>query len=119
MSAQLEWKYTEFVRSRKKDPDDIGPFDQTQKDLLHMTLGIAGEAGELVDAVKKHVIYDKDLDLGNVIEELGDLEFYLEGFRDALGLSRDCIVSYNMEKLAERYLVSYSNKEAIERKDKK
>ena len=83
-----------------------------------MTLGIAGEAGELVDAVKKHVIYDKDLDLGNVIEELGDLEFYLEGFRDALGLVRSHIVSYNMEKLTKRYPEKYSNKDAIERKDK-
>jgi NTP pyrophosphatase (non-canonical NTP hydrolase) len=84
-----------------------------------MILGIAGEAGELVDAVKKHVIYDKDLDLDNVIEELGDLEFYLEGFRDALGLDRSHIISYNMEKLTERYPISYSNKDAIERKDKK
>ena len=118
MSAQLDWKYSEFVRSRKKDPDDIGPFEQTQKDLMHMTLGIAGEAGELVDAVKKYVIYDKDLDLQNVIEELGDLEFYLEGFRDALGLVRSHIVSYNMEKLTKRYPEKYSNKDAIERKDK-
>jgi NTP pyrophosphatase (non-canonical NTP hydrolase) len=119
MSIDLDWKYAEFVRSRKKDPDAIGPFDQTQNDLLHMILGIAGEAGELVDAVKKHVIYDKDLDLDNVIEELGDLEFYLEGFRDALGLERQFIVKYNMIKLTERYPVGYSNKDAIERKDKK
>ena len=49
-----------------------------------MVVGVSGEAGELLDAVKKAVIYRKPLDLENVIEELGDLEFYMEGLRQGL-----------------------------------
>jgi len=49
--------------------------------LLHMSIGVSGEAGELIDAIKKYVIYRKPLDRENVIEELGDLEFYMEGLR--------------------------------------
>src|SRR5574343_533576 len=39
--------------------------------LLHAAVGISGEAGELLDAVKKTWIYNKSLDVQNVIEELG------------------------------------------------
>ena len=40
--------------------------------LLHMAVGISGEAGELLDAIKKNAIYGRALDVNNVIEELGD-----------------------------------------------
>lgn len=87
--------------------------------LLHMAVGISGESGELLDAVKKAAIYNKPLDLVNVIEELGDLEFYLEGFRQGLGLSRDDILAQNISKLSTRYNSGeYSNQQAIDRADK-
>ena len=44
---------------------------------LHAAVGICGEAGELIDAVKKNWIYGADLDLENVLEECGDLLFYV------------------------------------------
>ena len=46
---------------------------------LHMKLGSAGEAGELLDALKKNLIYGKELDTANVVEELGDSLFYAVG----------------------------------------
>ena len=87
--------------------------------LIHMAVGIAGEAGELLDAVKKHVFYDKPLDVPNVIEELGDIEFYLEGLRAALSIDRDRTLVENMAKLGKRYPnYEYTNQRAIERADK-
>lgn len=86
--------------------------------LWHMVTGISGEAGELLDAVKKHVIYRKELDLANVVEELGDLEFYMEGVRQELGLSREYILGENYAKLNKRYGSLYSDKAAQERADK-
>lgn len=86
--------------------------------LIHMILGISGEAGELVDAVKKHTIYGRELDVQNVIEELGDLEFYMEGLRQELGLSREDILDANIKKLQKRYADGYSDKAAHERADK-
>lgn len=44
--------------------------------LMHAFVGIAGESGELLDAVKKQWIYNRPLDRVNVLEELGDLTFY-------------------------------------------
>ena len=87
--------------------------------LLHMAVGVSGEAGELLDAVKKNAIYRKVLDVGNVIEELGDLEFYMEGLRSALGITRDQCLVANVKKLSKRYEgLKYTNNAAIERRDK-
>jgi NTP pyrophosphatase (non-canonical NTP hydrolase) len=87
--------------------------------LTHMVLGVAGEAGELVDAIKKHTMYNKDLDFNNVIEELGDLEFYLEGIRLPLGISRKEVLEANTKKLAKRYAdMGYSDAQAQARADK-
>lgn len=87
--------------------------------LLHMAVGIAGEAGELLDAIKKATIYNKDLDIDNVIEELGDLEFYMQGLRQHLQIHRDDTLEANMRKLGKRYHSgSYSDSQAQQRADK-
>ena len=86
--------------------------------LLHMAIGVSGEAGELIDAIKKYVIYRKPLDRENVIEELGDLEFYMEGLRQSLNISREETLEANIQKLGKRYQDGYSDKAAQERADK-
>jgi NTP pyrophosphatase (non-canonical NTP hydrolase) len=93
--------------------------DTREAMLLHAALGIAGEAGELVDAIKKHVIYGKPLDLGNVVEELGDLRFYMEALCNVLDVSDAEVIQGNMNKLAQRYKsLTYSDTAAIHRADK-
>jgi len=87
--------------------------------LVHMVLGISGEAGELLDAVKKSVIYNKPLDIENIIEELGDIEFYLEGLRQELCLTREQIIQGNIDKLSVRYDgLKYTDSAAQTRADK-
>lgn len=86
---------------------------------LHMAVGVSGEAGELIDAIKKYVIYDKALDRENVVEEIGDIEFYLEGLRASLGITREETITHNMQKLGKRYSGgTYSDKDAHNRADK-
>ena len=87
--------------------------------LNHMVIGLAGEVGELVDAIKRKTIYRKPLDVANVIEELGDIEFYLEGVRNSLCITRQETLDANIAKLEARYNSgSYSDKQAQERADK-
>jgi NTP pyrophosphatase (non-canonical NTP hydrolase) len=86
---------------------------------LHMAVGIAGEAGELLDAVKKAAIYRKPIDRANVVEELGDLEFYMEGLRQGLGITREEVLAGNISKLSKRYAtLTYSDSAAQQRADK-
>jgi NTP pyrophosphatase (non-canonical NTP hydrolase) len=85
----------------------------------HMASCVPGEAGELFDAVKRWVIYEKPLDRANVVEELGDLEFYMQGLRSRLGITREETLQSNVDKLAKRYKAgAFSNQAAQERADK-
>ncbi len=87
--------------------------------LVHMTIGISGEAGELLDAIKKAAVYRKPLDRANVIEELGDIEFYMEGLRQGLGITREETLQANIAKLSKRYgQFEYSDQAAQNRADK-
>ncbi len=96
--------------------DEMTAFDAH---LMHMAIGVSGEAGELLDAIKKRVIYRKSLDRLNVIEELGDLEFYLEGLRQSLQITREETIEHNLVKLQKRYSgVKYSDAAAQARADK-
>lgn len=112
--------YSDFVKRLLKRGSDIQQTITPEKlNLTHLALGVAGEAGELVDAIKKYTIYNKELDVVNVIEELGDLEFFLEGVRQAIGVTREEVIQKNADKLSIRYSSgSYSDAQAQARKDK-
>lgn len=87
--------------------------------LMHMAIGVSSESGELLDAIKKRVIYRKALDLDNVLEELGDIEFYLEGLRQGLGITRNDCLAANIQKLGKRYEgMQYTDQAAQARADK-
>lgn len=108
-----------LVATLKKPPFEIvGELTPAKADLIHMAMGISGEAGELLDCIKKHVIYGKELDKENLKEELGDLEFFMEGLRQITGFTRDEILQHNIVKLTKRYGERYSNEAAIKRADK-
>ena len=103
----------------KPGADIVATLTAEDAHSLHMAVGIAGEAGELLDAVKKAAIYRKPIDRANVVEELGDLEFYMEGLRQGLGITRQEVLDHNIVKLSKRYSSgTYSDKHAQERADK-
>lgn len=87
-------------------------------DLLHWTLGLSGEVGEVVDTVKKYQFYDQPLDIKNLVEELGDIQFYVVAMCDTLGVTLDYAMAVNEDKLRKRYPSGYSNEAAKARADK-
>jgi NTP pyrophosphatase (non-canonical NTP hydrolase) len=94
-------------------------FNANSGAIMHAAIGIAGEAGELIDAVKKDWAYNNPLDRDNVIEELGDLEFYMEALRSELCITRAETLTANTKKLEKRYHSKvYSDAHAQERADK-
>jgi NTP pyrophosphatase (non-canonical NTP hydrolase) len=114
--------YSDMVSSLVKSGKDIvAQMTPEEAHIWHMATGVSGEAGELLDAVKKHVIYKKPLDRENVIEELGDLEFYMESLRKCVGVERSEVLYRNYRKLAGkggRYESGYSDQAAQDRRDK-
>ena len=103
-----------------KNPQSI-LYDLTPRkvNLWHAWTGIATEAGEIGDPIKAHVIYNRPLNLENIIEEMGDMEFYLEQLRQEIGVTRNDVVLHNMSKLGIRYAQGYSDEQANKRTDKK
>jgi len=71
--------------------------------LLHGAIGMATEAGELLDQLKKHIFYGKELDEINLVEELGDSDWYKGIIVDELQTSFEHIWKLNIEKLKKRY----------------
>lgn len=112
--------FEEMVAGLKKPGQAILDTLTPEKvDAWHMASAIPGEAGELFDAVKRNVIYNKPLDRENVVEELGDLEFYMEGLRQNMGITRAETLKHNIKKLGERYVgLKYSDAAAQARADK-
>lgn len=117
---ELQTFHSQMVSGLAKDGATIAAeLSPENAHLLHMAVGIAGEAGELLDAVKKAAIYNKPIDLVNVVEELGDLEFYMQGLRQGLDITRAETLKANIDKLGKRYKdFQYSDQQAQDRADK-
>lgn len=69
-------------------------------------MGVAGEAGEVVEKWKKIVAYKGgkigDEDLAELAKELGDVVWYIAVFAHTLGLSFDDVMQRNVKKLQDR-----------------
>jgi NTP pyrophosphatase (non-canonical NTP hydrolase) len=76
--------YSDLVVALKKDPREIvGTLTDIKVDAWHMVTGIIGEATELLE---NYPSCDEDeVDVENLVEELGDLCFYISGLYICLG----------------------------------
>jgi len=77
-----------------------------QMDKTICVLGIAGEAGEVVEKWKKIVAYKggviSEEDKAELAKELGDVVWYIAVLAHNLGLSFDDVMQRNVEKLQSR-----------------
>lgn len=76
---------------------------ETDKRLLIGALGIAGEAGEVADLVKKWVGHGHDRDVDVLVKELGDVLWYVAELASLHGVSLSAVAQRNIEKLRKRY----------------
>ena len=71
--------------------------------LSNAALGLAGECGEAVELVKKHLHHGHDLDAARLAKELGDVLWYLAECCSAAGIALDDVAQANIDKLRARY----------------
>lgn len=71
--------------------------------LMNGVMGLAGESGEAVDLVKKHVFHNHDLDREHLAKELGDIAWYLAVTAHTIGYDLETILQMNVDKLRKRY----------------
>ena len=72
-------------------------------------LGLAGEAGEVADLVKKAVFHRHGFDHDALKKELGDCLWYIAALCTRFGFSLSHVMEANIEKLKRRYPDGYSS----------
>lgn len=81
----------------------INDLGSENSNLMHMAAGISGEAGEVLDVVKKTFAYGKPLDKAHLVEEIGDICFYISGLIGMIDSSWNEVMAMNIAKLEARY----------------
>jgi NTP pyrophosphatase (non-canonical NTP hydrolase) len=71
--------------------------------LLNMSLGLAGETGEVCDLIKKNHFHDNPYMLSDMRKELGDVLWYIYAMIDLHGLTVDEVMEANIVKLRARH----------------
>jgi len=72
-------------------------------DLPILALGIAGEAGEVADLVKKELGHGHPRNSEKMAKELGDVLWYVAALAEEYGYSLSAVATMNIEKLKARY----------------
>lgn len=78
-------------------------------------LGLAGEAGEFANMIKKLTAHGHPIAPNDLAEELGDVLWYLAEAASATGLTLNDIAAMNVEKLRKRYPDGFSEERSIHR----
>lgn len=90
----LHEKHADMVSKLAKDGQIIiSKLTPEIAHLQHMSIGVAGESTELLSAVAYATYTEADMDMENVLEELGDMEFYEQGIRAPLGISYEACLA--------------------------
>ena len=84
-------------------------------ELMHAAMGMVTESGEFIDALKKLTIYGKPLDRTNLIEEIGDVQWYVALACRELGVSFEEVFDRNIEKLKVRFPDKFTSDAALNR----
>ena len=92
-----------------------GVYDDNLAMIRNAVYGLNGEAGEIIDLLKKHEFQGHDLPDERLIEELGDLLWYCALLADALGVELEDVMRRNIEKLKARYPDGFDKDRSINR----
>ncbi len=85
--------------------------------LLEGTMGLAGEAGECLDIMKKYLFQGHKIDKEHLVKELGDVSWYLAVTAYVLGYDLEKVFRLNVDKLRKRYPDGFASERSTNRKE--
>lgn len=83
--------------------------------VFHAIIGLATESTELCEALLDSLTDESEVDVINLLEELGDLAWYQAVLIDTLGGDWANILNTNIAKLRARYPEKFTSEHAINR----
>lgn len=91
--------------------------DEALDRIVNGVMGLNGEAGECIDIVKKHLFQGHPLNIDKLIDELGDVLWYVAITADGLGVPLENVMLHNIEKLRRRYPEGFDAERSIHREE--
>ena len=85
-------------------------------DAANAALGLTGEAGEV--AVKKCMYQGHPWQPSKIIEELGDVLWYVALMADLMNVPLEYVMQANIEKLERRYPDGFSSEASVNREER-
>ena len=85
--------------------------------ILNSAMGLNGEAGEVIDILKKYMFQGHELDKEHLAKECGDVLWYIAILAKGLGYGLDEIAQMNVDKLRKRYPDGFSVEKSLNRKE--
>ena len=86
-----------------------------EEQMKNASMGLAGEAGEVTDIIKKHAYQGHELEIEELIDELGDVMYYLCWLCILLQIDFSETCFNNMNKLTKRYPNGFEAERSINR----
>ena len=86
-----------------------------QARILMAALGLCGESGEFADQIKKIIYHAHPRSRAKLIEELGDVLWYIAEACSACQIELEDIAIENINKLEKRYPDGFSTERSINR----
>ena len=93
----------------------LSPDLEKKQVLLNGVMGLCGESGETIDLLKKHLFHSHPLNREKLLEELGDVAWYLAVSAYALDADLESVMHDNIEKLKKRYPEGFDAERSIHR----
>lgn len=88
--------------------------DAFRDHLLNSSIGMSCESGEVLQAVQRAFFCGKPLDTDHIVEECGDVLWYISYLLTTLNVSlEDCMIK-NLNKTFDRYYLRVNDKGIIE-----
>lgn len=102
-------EYEQFVLSKMS-------MKALEDPLLNAALGLVGESGKIADMVKKYMFHDHHiLAEERIMEELGDVLFYVTMMMYAINVDFERVIEMNVDKLNGRYPFGFDSDRSMNR----
>lgn len=82
----------------------------------HALFGMASEVGE-IHSIYQKVYQGHTMDYHKVIDEMGDLMWFMAELADAIGVSLDDVADHNIAKLRKRYPQGFDVEHSVHREE--
>lgn len=108
-----ELKFNEYQKMAQRTSNTKGLAAKLENGLM----GLNGEAGECIDIFKKYLFQEHELDREKLVDELGDVLWYIAEICEGLGIGMDEVAVKNIDKLKDRYPNGFESSRSIYREE--